>query len=472
MVFNALDQTLPLIDPPIVVGLSGGADSITLLHAMTAKGIATIAAHFNHKLREESDREAAFIEQYCLSAGLPYREGQGDVSQFAEQKGLSIEEAARILRYQFLFQVAVTEQAGAVAVAHHADDQVETILMNLLRGSGTRGLAGMQIISLPNSWSDTIPLVRPLLDLSKEQILEYHQEHQLPVLEDPSNSDLIFHRNNIRHTLIPQLEEITPGFKKRLLQTAEIIAAEDQALTHYSESFWKQCLKSEGASYIQLIREQLVNALPAVQRRIVRIALSKLRPDFRELSFSQVEAALDFFRNPAHKSTNWVAKVNLSQSPKWLVFSTWETDVIKDQFPQLVYEKALALPDQGALDLDNGWFFVIKELEYDPIQFEQLVFPGEDFRVWIDKGALAESPVLRVREEGDVISPLGMAGKSMKVADMMINEKIPALYRDKWPLLAVGSKVLWVPGGRISQEAEVNQDTTSLLELAFIRKKS
>ena len=470
MVFTALEQTLLIIDLPIVVGLSGGPDSMTLLHAMKVKNLAPIAAHFNHKLREDSDQEAAFVRDYCLAEGIPFREGEGDVRLFSEEMGLSIEEGARILRYQFLFNIAKQESAGAVAVAHHANDQVETILMNLLRGTGASGLTGMQIFSLPNSWSDTIPLVRPLLELSKNQILEYISDNNLPALEDPSNKNLAFHRNNIRHSLIPRLEEITPGFQRRLIQTSQILSSENQALDHFCEIAWNNCLKNLGGSYLQLIRDKFLDFPIAIQRRLIRRALSNLRPEYRDLSYPQVEAALSFFRNPSQKSANWVAKVNLSQSPKWLVFSTWETDLVKDLFPQMRSSRESQIPFEGELSLGNGWYFNIKPLEYTPDQYDQLSFPGEDFKVWVDKISLGTSPKLRVRREGDLIQPFGMGGQSMKVSDMMINEKIPVLYREEWPLLSKGDDVLWVPGGRLSKKILVTSKTTELLELSFIRK--
>jgi len=443
---------------------------MSLLHAMMVKNLSPIAAHFNHKLREESDQEAVFIREFCLEKGLPFREGEGDVTQYSKEMSISIEEAARILRYQFLFGIAEKEHAGAVAVAHHADDQVETILMNILRGSGTKGLTGMQVVTLPNAWSDTIPLIRPFLELSKDQILEYQEENQLVTLEDPSNKDITFHRNNIRHSLIPQLDKIAPGFKKRLLQTSQILSSEDQALDHFCDLAWEECLNSQGGSYFQLTREVFLNYPPAIQRRIIRKGLIELRPDYRELSFPQVEAALNFFRNPSQKSTNWVAKVNLSQSTKWVVFSTWETDVVKDQFPQMLGKKEISLPEEGEISLGNNWFFYIRKLDYSSEQYDQLVFPGEDFRVWVDKGSLGKLPALKVRSEGDSINPLGMGGSKMKISDMMINEKIPALYRDDWPLIASDDDILWVPGGRLSRIAQVTSDTTEIVELVFIRK--
>ena len=162
---------------------------MALLHAMVENDYAPIAAHYNHQLRDESDLEAEFVKNYCLNAGVPFRDGSGDVRGYAEENSLSIEEAGRILRYQFLFDVAVKEGAGAVAVAHHADDQIETVMMNLLRGAGTRGLSGMKAISVPNPWSDDIPVIRPFLEVDKVDLIAYHSENQFPVIVDGSNED-------------------------------------------------------------------------------------------------------------------------------------------------------------------------------------------------------------------------------------------------------------------------------------------
>jgi len=471
MVFKSLEQVLPIIEPPIVVGISGGVDSMVLLHAMQEKGYAPIAAHFDHKLRDDSDQEAQILQAYCLDVGLPFRSGAGDVRQYAAEGGYSIEEAGRILRYQYLFDVAVTEMAGAVAVAHHADDQVETILMNLLRGAGTRGLSGMQVLSVPNPWHESIPLIRPLLEVDKEDIEVYQSKYNLPVIEDLSNQDEVYFRNRIRHTLIPQLENLTPGFHQRLLQTAQIVSAEDQALEYFCDIAWTACRHSQGASYIQIVRDQLLDYPVAVQRRLIRKALRTLRPEYLELSFLQVEAALDFIRTPTRKSANWVAKVNLSQSPKMVVLSTWETDVVKNQFPQLLNHARVQIPDEGEISLGNDWFLIVSTIEYSPDQFGRIEIPGEDFLVWMDRSAISGKAILRTRQEGDMIVPMGMGGGSMKVSDMMINEKIPATYREDWPLISGEDMILWVPGGRLSQEARITSKSGSLVELKFVQRK-
>jgi tRNA(Ile)-lysidine synthase len=249
------------------------------------------------------------------------------------------------------------------------------------------------------------------------------------------------------------------------------MTAEDQALEFFTDQAWTTCLSSQGGSYLQLLRDELLDYPVAIQRRVIRKALKTLRPDFTELSFMHVEAALDFCRDPSRKSTNWVAKVNLSQSPRKVVLSTWETDLVKDQFPQLVDQQEVSLEEPGDKDLGNGWFLAVSPVDYQSGQFESIEIPGEDFLVWIDKAEINPETILRIRQEGDVIQPIGMGGKSMKVSDLMINEKIPAPYRENWPIISGSKGILWVPGGRLSKDARIKEDTQEVLEFRFYRWK-
>ncbi|MCK4800765.1 MAG: tRNA lysidine(34) synthetase TilS, partial [Anaerolineales bacterium] len=270
MVFKAVEETFRNITPPLLVGVSGGPDSLALLHVAAGLNLSPFAVYFNHMLREDTPQEEVFVRDFAQSLGVPFRKGAGNVRLYADEQGLSIEEAARILRYKFLFQTAADISAGAVVVAHHADDQVETILMNLLRGTGMRGMLGMQVVSLPNQWSDSIPLVRPFLGIEKNHILDYVNEHKLNPLIDPTNAELIYQRNRIRHELIPLLEKLTPGFRQRLLQTAEILSKDEQVLEKMTEITWKSCLEDQSDHQLQLNREVLREISPSIQRRLIR----------------------------------------------------------------------------------------------------------------------------------------------------------------------------------------------------------
>lgn len=210
-----------------VIGVSGGPDSLCLLDL--ARQISTldiIVAHFNHKLRPEADREAEIVRQVAEQIGLPFVTDSADVQVYASENRLSLEEAARLLRYRFLFAQARIQHAGLVAVGHTADDQVETILMHFLRGAGLAGLKGMAGRACPNEFDREIPLVRPILHLWRRETESYCHEHNLHPINDPSNTDETYFRNRLRHNLIPELENYNPRFKNVLLRTAEALAGD------------------------------------------------------------------------------------------------------------------------------------------------------------------------------------------------------------------------------------------------------
>ena len=183
-----------------------------------------------------------------------------------------------------------------------------------------------------------------------------------------------------------------------------------------------------------------------------------------------MERARAFIKDPDQKATNWVAKVNLTQSSNKIIFSAWELDIIEDQFPQLINKKAIRFPEEGEVALGNGWFFVVQPIRLTLNQFTNIPSPEDEFTVLVDGGKIGDNPELRVRKEGDVFSPLGMGGKSMKVSDLMINEKIPAAYRSLWPIVANQESILWVPGGRLGHIPRITESTKFLLRLSFINR--
>ena len=197
-------QILP--DKQILVGVSGGADSLCLLDILIRLGYPVLVAHFNHLLRPEASDDARAVEGIADMLKVPLVLGEGSANDYAQEHNLSIEESARNLRYRFLFKRAEIHDAKAVAVAHNADDQVETVLMHLLRGAGLDGLTGMPYRALPNPWSETIPLVRPLLGIWRTEIETYCTERELNPVIDRSNIDTTFFRNRLRHELIPELD--------------------------------------------------------------------------------------------------------------------------------------------------------------------------------------------------------------------------------------------------------------------------
>jgi len=229
----------------VVVAVSGGPDSVALLYLLQAladeAGLVLQAAHLNHMLRgEESDRDAELAAEHARALGLPFVAERADVRRIARQQHLSIEHAARICRYRFLYQVAAEHQSK-IALGHTADDQAEEVLLRLLRGSGRKGLGGM-------AFSREQAVIRPLLDCRKEQILRYLEQHRIRYRLDGSNTDRQYLRNRVRLDLLPLLEkEFNPAVRRSLLQTAAILADEDRLLADLAEEA-AQSIRPQGGS--------------------------------------------------------------------------------------------------------------------------------------------------------------------------------------------------------------------------------
>ena len=229
------------LDPsrPLLIGVSGGPDSLCLAHALHALHYHLLIAHFDHHLRPESSTEARMVQDWSAANRLPFLLGEGDVRSFAKTQRLSIEEAARTLRYRFLFAQARQHQAQAVAVAHNADDQVETILMHLLRGAGLSGLKGMLPVSLNEGWDETIPLVRPLLGVWRKDIEDYCTTQHLAPNLDASNDDTTYYRNRLRHQLVPHLETYNPQIRQVIWRTGRALAGDADTVDAALASAWQ-----------------------------------------------------------------------------------------------------------------------------------------------------------------------------------------------------------------------------------------
>jgi tRNA(Ile)-lysidine synthase len=260
---------LPPRGGTLLVALSGGADSVALLDALASlrrrRGFRLVAAHLDHGLRDGSADDAAFCAELCQALGVPLRVGRADVRARAARERGGLEQAARRERYAFLRRVREEEAAVAVAVAHTRDDQAETLLLRLLRGAGTAGLGGMR----PRSGD----VVRPLLDVSRQEVLAHLRERGLAWREDPSNADVAHRRNRVRHELIPYLEErFNPGIRASLARTASILADEASHVRSEAEALVAAIAREEGEALL-LRRAPLAGAPTAVARAAIRQAL-------------------------------------------------------------------------------------------------------------------------------------------------------------------------------------------------------
>ena len=291
---SALKYCLLQPQKPLLVAVSGGPDSLCLLDALWRLGFSPVVAHLDHQLRSSSGSEAETVRQAAIERGLEFTLGRQDVHAQADKNGLSIEEAARGARYGFLFAQAAQVGAQAVAVGHTADDQVETVLMHLLRGAGLSGLKGMLYRQLPNAWSQDIPLVRPMLGVWRDEIWGYLQEHSLMPVIDESNLDTRFYRNRLRRELIPYLENYNPRLRQSIWRMADLLTGDHETLEMLIDSIWQACVRQEGATFVEFEASALRSQPIGLQRRILRKGIDHLRPGLRDVDYASLERALNF----------------------------------------------------------------------------------------------------------------------------------------------------------------------------------
>src|SRR5581483_11250511 len=358
-------------DQPVIVGVSGGPDSLCLMDALRESGYRIIVAHFNHKLRAEADDEAVAVEKIAARHRLQYVTRSADVRAYANAERLSIEEAARNLRYKFLFEQAQHFKAQAVAVGHTADDQVETVLMHFMRGAGLNGLKGMTYRTCLPAFDPNIPVVRPLLDVWREETVAYCAAHDLTPQYDPSNESVDFLRNRVRRELIPALESYNPKFREAVWRSAQSLSADLALLTEALENWWKKCVIREKDDYVMLDLSFLAAHSPGLSRNLIRRAVERLMPG-HETVYAVLERAAAFIADPQRARMDLTGGLVLFREGDALYVAKPDADLPFDHWPQLPPQQdsiSLSLP--GDIDLSSGWKFSLQEWEKSESAWEK-----------------------------------------------------------------------------------------------------
>jgi tRNA(Ile)-lysidine synthase len=450
------------LDParPVLAGVSGGPDSLCLMGVLQEAGYRIIVAHFNHRLRPEADQEEQAVSARANMLGLPFVSDRADVRDFAQERSLSLEEAARTLRYRFLFAAARQQAAQAVAVGHTADDQVETVLMHFLRGAGLAGLKGMEYRTILPVFDAQIPLVRPLLSLWRSDTESYCREHDLEAHFDASNADTTYFRNRLRHALIPELEKYNPRIKESLLRTAQALQSDHSALQEILESAWKEVVLESGSTWVAFDRSRLASAARGLRRNLFRRAAELLRPEYRNFGFDALERAAAFAEAPAGRQVDFADGLYVFAEKGRIYLAAYEADLPFAQWPQVLQPAAITQPQQ---ELGNGWVITQEETASNA---EGWLVNGAAWSAWLDADRLpADTLIIRPRQAGDAFSPLGMGGQTVKLKDLYINLKIPRRARLHWPLVCAGKQILWVAGYRIAQAFRITAETRRILHL-------
>lgn len=469
-----IKNTLDLVKLPpgglLLVGVSGGPDSLALLDALDALGFNLMVAHLDHGLRPESQAEADFVSAEAQKRELPCVSRRADAGAFAHSRGMSLEEAARHLRYQFLFREAEAAGAAAVAVGHTADDQVETVLMHLLRGAGLAGLKGMEVCSTNPAWHASIPLLRPLLGVWREEVVEYCAQRGLEPRFDRSNLDTTYYRNRLRHDLLPYLEEYNPRLRQLIWQMAETLTADYEVVEAETAAAWEACLAEEGEGYVMFSRPVFLAQFKGLQRGLVRRAIGGLYPGLRDVDFPAVERALAFVEKPTRsRGMDLIAGLKMGIDGDRFWIARWDSDVLEAHWPQITRAYSVRIP--GETELESGWVLTAEQVPMNPEKREAAFANPDPFSAWLAGKVAGEEVVLRRRRPGDRFEPLGMEGHGLKLADFMINVKLPARAREGWPLLAVGEQVAWVPGYRPADPFRITEDTKTAVHFILVIKE-
>lgn len=430
----------------LLVAVSGGIDSVVLLHLLCEQakqsGLRLHVAHLDHQIRSQSADDADFVRRYCSQLGLGCFVASCSVPNLANEKGLSLEMAGREARQEFLLRTADKVGARLVALAHHRDDQMETFLLRLLRGSGIAGLAAMS--SLQGRWW------RPLLGCSREQIEGYAVEHRLAWVEDDSNRDVMFLRNRVRHRLVPELRQMNPRFDQRLVELCRQFAED--------EDYWRQqvavvlpdlIVSTEDG--LRLDRQGLC-ALPAALRvRVLRAALLRLRGELRRIDavhLRALEALLVGGRSQGQLDLPgcWAAR---RYNQLWL----------RHDPPVVLASYELELPVPGRLKLPCG----------RTLRSRLVARPLGESTAAAEFDLKAIDGVLRVRNwrAGDCFAPLGLQG-SKKLKRLYGDRKVELEERTRVPLLVADEEILWVAGIRRSSHAVVSSNTQQILHLELL----
>ncbi len=465
-----------------MIGVSGGPDSLCLLHLLLCLrdeySLHLHVAHLNHQLRgAEAEADAAFVTRIAAEWGLPATVESRDVPSLASQRKQAVEETARQVRYAFLGRVARAVGAHKVAVAHNADDQVETICMHWLRGSGLAGLRGMQPVSRlgelrlgdeelePGGKAGELLLIRPLLEVPREEIEAYCAEHHLQPRFDRSNLDTTYYRNRLRHELLPFLETFNPGIRQVLLRSANILAAEYAFLREQAARAWVEVTLQEGPEAITFDLAGW-RALPlSLQRSILREAIHRLRDSLRNINWVHIENAVQVLRT----GTTGMAVTLPRQLQATLEYgqftvgSKGRATPLPDM-PQVHTTVPLQLPGQTPLP-GSPWSISAQVVDRHRLDSTALRHGGR-WQAYLDYAVSGSELVLRPRRSGDRFWPQGL-DKPTTVNNFMINAKIPRAWRDTIPLLVSPQQVLWLAGWRIDERARVTEETIQVLVLSF-----
>ena len=444
----------------LLLAVSGGADSVCLLHVMNnlknTLGIELHVAHLDHQLRgADAEADARYVSDMASRLGIPATVEKGDVAGYRAEHRLSLEEAAREVRYSFLMRVAGAEGCDRVAVGHTLDDHVETVMMHIIRGAGIKGLIGLRPETVQRTAAGTINIIRPLLDIRREETAAYCAGHHLEVRRDASNSSLSLFRNRIRLELLPLLKSYNPQIATALARASRIAGDDLDYIDEQAKRLWSEvALEKDGT--IALHKGKFLELSPALQRNLLRMALEKLLGTLKDIEMRHIEEVMAARHKPAGK------KIILPFGVVFVIeynrYLLSRNTARLSRFPTLEGEFAVKVPGETALP---GW-----QVRADIIDSKEMKAGESEFTAYFDIDMAGSALSVRRRGRGDRFQPLGIA-QSKKLSEFMADARIPRLWRDSIPIVCSGRHIIWVVGWRIDERVKVTDATGRILRLSF-----
>jgi tRNA(Ile)-lysidine synthase len=463
----------------LVVAVSGGPDSLSLLHALghlrAGMGLRLHGAHLDHRLRgAASESDARFVADTCRDLGIGLTADSVDVAALGRRKGLSLEEAAREARYEFLARVVAEQGAKAVVLGHTADDQAETVLMNIVRGSGLAGLRGMRLSTTRVIAGTDVLLLRPLLGVSGQETRDYCARMKLEPRQDESNLSTEFTRNRVRLELLPILEQLNPAVRGALARLSRNAAQAEAHLDIEVDTVWRDAV-SEAEGGLVLAKDIFLRLDPAVRSHLLRRAVAALKGDLDRVHQGHIEDMARLISGPVGRSLDL---------PGGLRFSTGYSEatiasarLAPCPLPPLEGEHILSIPGETAV---GGWRVTASVLDRGETDASARDLKGVDRRpigaptgldpaglaVTLSHDSLGERLIVRGRRPGDLFQPLGMQGHK-KLQDVLVDDKVPRAWRNRVPLVVTERGIAWIAGSRTADWARVKDTDATVLELRF-----
>lgn len=451
---NIIEYDLISKGDNIIAGVSGGLDSMALLmvlyHLKEELDFNIIVCHVNHGVREEAVENQEFVRKVSQHLGLEFHTRNVDMVSYGKEKGITAEEAGRDLRYGFFREVIKEIGRGKIAVAHNKNDQAETLLQRLMRGTGLHGLQGMEFKS--------VDIIRPILNVSRKEIEDYLHKNNIEYVVDKTNLLPIYSRNKVRLELIPYIEEnFNPNIINTLWRTSKTAEIDSSYLDEVSLETYNGIVKKEDTYKIVLDGQKFKKIHPSIQNRIIRLTIQRLIQSIQGISEYHIKSIVDIFKElqtgkQMHLPNELMARVS---------------------YNDLIIEKGKRLESK---DYEFGLSMGINRIEEIGLEIEikiadKLEYKKNSSIKYIDYDKIKGNLSIRNRRNGDRIMPLGMKG-SKKIKDYFIDKKIPREDRDKVPLLVDEEDIIWILGHSISELYKVSESTKKVLEIKYVGGKN